>query len=81
MASTEEIVVVRLPKDLPFTLFGDKPELLRIHKDHIEMVCQRPAQCLEGQTKPKQKKTRKFYYADMLLMNHTLRLIKNGEAA
>ena len=80
-ATTKDLVVVD-PETFfdphGFVLFDGKyvdfgrVAMARLYVDHMELD-------FESQDSDVHKKTRKFYYHDLLQMNETLHLIKEGE--
>lgn len=75
-AQTKDLVVVDLESDKDQWVQLDQgtasPSIVRIFKDHIEIDM-----IVDSSTGKTKKKTWKFYYHDLLLMNETLYRIQH----
>jgi len=78
-AQTNDLVVVDLEADNEQGVRLDQgeafPSVIRIFKNHIEIDMKLDS-AVDGQIR---KKTRKFYYHDLLLMNETLYRIQHPQ--
>lgn len=81
VATTEDMIVIKFPppKDNAEESMKDQPLLLRVFRDHMEMdVRTKIIEVINDEptfSAKKRKKTRKFYWQDLLLMNATLNII------